>query len=279
MVKRDVERLFQNYQYGEAGRQVYDFFWNEFADWYLEIAKLQLAKGDLVAYSTARQLVQVLDTCLRLLHPFTPFVTEEIWGHLKSASMEVDPPIYPFDQPKWEEALIIARWPEPTPANPWQDQVIADFSLVMDVVRAIRNLRAEKNINPKQRIPATMIAGEQTSILQKQSATISALARLDPDKLIIQETLADKPADHVALVIGAVEVYLPITTLVDTAEQRARLEKDLAETNSQIERLQALLAGPFKDKAPANVVEKEEIKLLNYQQKAEKIKSQLASMT
>jgi valyl-tRNA synthetase len=277
-VKRDVDRLFQNYQYGEAGRQIYDFFWSEFADWYLEIAKLQLAKGGLVAYATARQLVQVLDACLRLLHPFTPFVTEEIWGHLKAASADLNPPIYPFDHPEWEEALIIARWPEPTPANPWEQQVIDDFSNVMDVIRAIRNLRAEKHINPKQRIPAIIAAGELTSVLQKQSATISTLARLDPDNFTIQETLTEKPEDHVALVIGSIEVYMPISTMVDNAEQRARLEKDLAETMSQIERLETLLAGPFKDKAPANVVEKERNKLINFQQKAEKIKSQLSSL-
>ena len=83
---RDVERLFQNYQYGEAGRQIYEFFWNEFADWYVEIAKLQLAQDDRMAFTTARNLVHVLDTCLRLLHPFTPFVTEEIWGRLKAAA-------------------------------------------------------------------------------------------------------------------------------------------------------------------------------------------------
>lgn len=78
---RDVERLFGNYQYGEAGRQIYDFFWSEFADWYLEIAKLQLNAGGDRAFYTARTLVWILDICLRMLHPFTPFVTEELWGH------------------------------------------------------------------------------------------------------------------------------------------------------------------------------------------------------
>ncbi len=83
---RDVDRLFGSYQYGEAGRQIYEFFWSEFADWYIEIAKLQLAeKGDRAFY-TAQILVQVLDTCLRLLHPFTPYVTEALWGHLKSSA-------------------------------------------------------------------------------------------------------------------------------------------------------------------------------------------------
>ena len=101
---RDVERLFQNYQYGEAGRQIYDYFWNEFADWYLEIAKLQLVEGGFRAYATARNLVQVLDTCSRMLHPFTPFVTEEIWGHLKAAAEEVNPPFLPLHGSTWEEA-------------------------------------------------------------------------------------------------------------------------------------------------------------------------------
>ena len=81
---RDVERLFAVHQYGEAGRQIYDFFWGEFADWYVEIAKLQLAEGGDRAFYTAQTLARVLDTCLRLLHPFTPFVTEELWGHLKA---------------------------------------------------------------------------------------------------------------------------------------------------------------------------------------------------
>ena len=112
----DVERLFQNYQYGEAGRQIYDFFWSEYADWYLEIAKLQLAEGGARAYATSRNLVQVLDTCLRMLHPFTPFVTEEIWGHLRGALK--DSPLASVTE-DWPEALIIAKWPEPRDLVHW----------------------------------------------------------------------------------------------------------------------------------------------------------------
>jgi valyl-tRNA synthetase len=88
-VIREVERLFASHQYGEAGRQVYDFFWADFADWYLEIAKLQLAEGGDRAHATAHTLARVLDTCLRLLHPFTPYVTEEMWGHLKRTCQEL----------------------------------------------------------------------------------------------------------------------------------------------------------------------------------------------
>jgi valyl-tRNA synthetase len=276
---RDVERLFQNYQYGEAGRQIYDFFWNEFADWYVEIAKLQLLEGNRMAYTTARNLVQVLDTCLRLLHPFTPFVTEEIWGHLKKAAGELKKPIYPSHGAGWEQALIIARWPEPTPENPWEAQAIADFTLIMELVRAIRNLRAEKNVDPKQKIPVTLVGGNRTAVLQRQATTIAALARLDPEQTTILEHLVEKPEGHIALVVGQIEAYLPLAELVDPAEQRARLEKDLSEATNQIERLEALLAGPFADKAPANVVENERHKLADYQAKAEKITIQLAALS
>jgi valyl-tRNA synthetase len=276
---RDVERLFQNYQYGEAGRQVFDFFWNEFADWYLEIAKLQLAEGDRMASSTARNLVQVLDTCLRLLHPFTPFVTEEIWGYVKSASLELQQPIYPNHGAEWEKALIIAHWPTPQPANPLDEQAIEDFSLVMELVRAIRNLRAEKKVNPRLSIPATVVGGQRTAVLQRQSTTIASLARLDPQKLTILEDLVEKPEGTIALVVGPVEAYLPLADMVDPEEQRSRLENELAESTGQIQRLETLLAGPFSEKAPSEVVEKERQKLAEYIDKADKIKSQLENIS
>jgi valyl-tRNA synthetase len=279
ILTRDVERLFQNYQYGEAGRQIYDFFWNEFADWYVEIAKLQLLEGDRMAYTTARTLVQVLDTCLRWLHPFTPFVTEEIWGHIKKAASELKKPIVPSHGYGWEQALIVARWPEPTPANPWEAQTIADFTLIMELVRAIRNLRAEENIDPKQKIPLTLVGGDRTAVLQRQATTIAALARLDPEQITILERLVGKPEGHIALVVGQIEAYLPLAELVDPAEQRARLGKDLSEASNQIERLETLLAGPFAEKAPANVVENERHKLADYQAKAEKITIQLAALS
>ena len=276
---RDVDRLFQNYQFGEAGRQVYDFFWNEFADWYVEIAKLQLREGEQMAFTTARNLVHVLDTCLRLLHPFTPFVTEEIWGHLKNAATMLKKPIHPVHNSSWEKALIVAQWPEPSSENPWEAQAVADFTLVMELVRSIRNLRAEKNVNPKQRIAAVLVGGEQTAVLEHQKTNIASLAWLDPAQTVIYENMGEKPDNHIALVVNQVEVYLPLAELVDPGEQRERLEKDLAEARAQIERLQALLASPFAEKAPPNVVEKERLKLQDYQDKAEKIQSQLAKLS
>ncbi len=145
-VVRDVERLFGGHQYGEAGRQIYDFFWSEFADWYLEISKLQMSEGGDRAYYTAKTLVDILDGCLRLLHPFVPFVTEELWGHLRNACQSH---VAHFTPNKgWKESLMIADWPASEPAGKTDGKVIDQFSLIMDLVRSIRNYRTEKNIAP-----------------------------------------------------------------------------------------------------------------------------------
>ncbi len=273
---RDVERLFQNFQYGEAGRQIYDFMWGDFADWYLEIAKLQVDEGGPRAKKTAGTLVQVLDMILRLLHPFTPFVTEELWGHLKEAARDVSPEFGPAEG--WEEALIVARWPEPRPEADWEAGKTADFSLVQEIVRAIRNLRSEKNVQPGRRIPAVLAGGENLPVLQDQAAALAALAQLDPQQLSMVAGLDEKPDGHIALVVGPVEVYLPLAGLVDPQEERARLQKDLAEASSQIERLEKLLASPFAQKAPEAVVQKERDKLAAYQETAEKISAQLEAL-
>jgi len=270
---RDVERLFQNYQYGEAGRQIYEFFWSEFADWYLEIAKLQLAEGGDRAFYTAYTLVRVLDLSLRLLHPFTPFVTEELWGHLKRAGSAHSDELAPKDG--WEAALIVARWPEPRDKEDWEAEKAVDFSLIVDVVRAIRNLRSEKNVKPDRRIPALLVSEEHAAVLEHQSNTIAALARLDRESMTVLKSLDEKPEGHIALVVSSVEVYLPLAGLVDISEERARLEKDLAETQSQIDRLEKLLSSPFAEKAPKAVVQKERDKLAGFQETAEKLRTQL----
>jgi valyl-tRNA synthetase len=272
---RDVERLFQTYQYGEAGRQIYEFFWGDFADWYVETAKLQLNQGGQVALNTANNLVRLLDTSLRLLHPFTPFITEELWGHLKGAVGQ-SPLAGLFAD--WPEALIVAPWPEPRPEEGWEAGKIADFAVVQEVVRAIRNLRSEKDVKPGRRIPAILVSLAAASVLRQQAASIAALAGLDASKLQILESIPAKPEGHIALVVGSVEIFLPLTGLVDASEERLRLGKDLAEAQSQVERLATLLSGSFAEKAPAAVVQKERDKLAAFQATAEKVRNQLANL-
>jgi len=279
-LRQSVKRLFDNYQYGEAGRQIYDFFWSEFADWYLEVAKLQLAEGGDRAFYTADVLVSVLDTCLRLLHPFTPFLTEELWGHLRTACLDHGSKIGLEDvmEGNWPSALIVAPWPEPQPEEGWEAQAISDFELLQEIVRSIRNVRAEKNVKPGTRIPAIFAAGENTAGLQAQTTTLATLARLNEAQLSVHESLPEKPEGHVALVVGSVEIYLPLVEMIDTSEELDRLNKELAEAENQVVRLEKLLNSPFAEKAPPNVVQGERDRLAGFKETADKLKEQIKGL-
>jgi valyl-tRNA synthetase len=273
---RDVDRLFTNYQYSEAGRQIYEFFWGEFADWYLEIAKLQLDEGGDRAWLTAWKMAFILDTCLRLLHPFTPYVTEELYGILKDACQDLPSRYAPKDG--WEKALIIAQWPEPPTKISEEDQVVEDFSAIMDLVRAIRNLRSERRVEPARQIAAIIIGGELTDLLISSRQAIAVLAKLDPDQLQIHPSLASTPPESVPLVVGPIEAYLPLAGMVDPAAEKTRLTKELDEINQQVKRIEELLAGPFSDRAPEEVVRKERKKLASLQDSANKISGQLEGL-
>lgn len=269
---RDVERQFQNFQYGQAGEQIYDFLWGDFADWYVEIAKQELNEGGPRAARAADTLARVFDITMRLLHPFTPFVTEEIWGHLKSAILES--PISNIAK-DWPDALIVAKWPEPRQAEGWEADKIADFELIQEIVRAIRNLRAEKNVAPSKKIAASISAGDKADLLNEQSKVIASLAGLEHSLFTIHSSLNDKPAESAVLVVGSVEIFLPLAGMVDLASEKSRLEKELKEAESHIQRLENLLNGDFAQKAPPALVQKERDKLAAYKDTAEKIKAQL----
>ncbi len=273
---RDVERLFQNYQYGEAGRQIYDFFWGDFADWYVEIAKLQLAQGGDLAFYTALTLTRVLDLSLRMLHPFIPFITEELWGHLKDAAKACSNHLAPGGS--WPEALIVAPWPEPRQDEGWEAEKVASFITLQEVVRAIRNLRSEKNVKPGRQIPAILASKTHVDVLKELFTPITALAQLDSSSTKILEQVDGKPEGHITLIVGPVEIYLPLAGLIDIQEEQARLEKELAGAQAQIERLQNLLSGAFAQKAPPDVVQKERDKLAAFQDTAAKLQEQLQAM-
>lgn len=271
---RSAESLFQGFQYGEAGRQVYEFFWTEFADWYLEIAKLQTAQGGDRAFYTAQLMTWTMEACLRLLHPFTPFITEEIYSHLRRGCQAHSSQLTPLEG-IWPQALIVAPWPEPLEEEGWEEKSIADFSLIQEIVRSIRNLRSEKNVKPAQRIPAILVSASQHNLLQEQAAVLAALAGLDSSALQISAALPGKPAGHIALVVGPAEIYLPLAGLVDAEGEKSRLEKDLTQIQAQIERLEKLLASSFAEKAPPAVVQKEREKLAGYLESAARLRRQI----
>ena len=267
-----VNNLFETYQFGEAGRQVYEFLWNDFADWYLEASKRQLAEGGDRAAYTAIILADVLGLMLRVLHPFTPFVTEALYGYLKDACLSNqfirDP------EREWEEHLIIARWPERMAQEEWEDGAIKDFELVQKNVREIRNQRSELKVEPGKAIDSILVSEAKAEFLQKNRHLLVDLAGLNEDNLQI---LATKPATDglTVLVIEDIEVYLDLSGSGDTEVDRERLEKELKETESQIERLEKLLASSFAQKAPEKVVQAEREKLDGYRASAIKIRERL----
>lgn len=239
---------------------------------------MEIAKGQLQRAASREQtvttLARVLDVCLRLLHPFTPFVTEELWGHLRNAINESPISNLAVD---WPEALIVAKWPEPRGTEGWEESKVADFTLVQEIVRAIRNLRAEKNSPLSRKLPAVIVGGAKTELLKSQADVIASLAGLDITKLSINGTLASKPDGAATLVVGAVEIHIPLAGMVDESAERERLAKELADAESQIARLEKLLASDFANKAPAAVVAKEREKLAAFRETAEKLKVQLGT--
>ncbi|MFN2141810.1 MAG: class I tRNA ligase family protein, partial [Candidatus Promineifilaceae bacterium] len=250
-----ADRLMDAYQYGEAGRQIYDFLWSEFADWYVELAKVQLNQGGSRAWTTLSVLRQVLDESLRLLHPYIPFVTEETWQQLKEAYVEAGIGIEPAGG--WPEALIIAGWPRP---GVRYDEEKNDFVQLQELVRGIRAARAENNVEPARRILATIAAGEKAPFYEAQRDILSFLARLDEEKLSVVQTAA-APDDVLTITLGDVTCYLPLAGMVDLEQERNRLTRELDDLNREIARVSGLLSGPFAEKAPQQVVQKERDKL------------------
>lgn len=272
VVTADANRLMDNYLFGEAGRQIYDFLWGDFADWYVELAKVQLGQDRATAWTTLSVLQRVMDQSLRLLHPFIPFVTEETWQQMQQAYTDADLGIAPAAG--WPEALIIAGWPQPGETFP---QAAADFELLRELVGNIRAARAENNVAPGKRIAAILAAGDKKAFFEAQRPVLVFLARLDEEKLQIVETAA-APEQVFTVSLGHITCYLPLAGMVDLEKEKERIDKELAEVEEQIERVTKLLAGPFSEKAPAPVVQKERDKLTRLQASHQELTERLAAL-
>jgi valyl-tRNA synthetase len=261
-----------SYQFGEAGRQAYEFLWGDFADWYVEIAKVQLGEGDTRAWTTLWVLRHVLDQALRLLHPYIPYVTEAVWQEMKRAYEAADLGITPDGG--WGAALILADWPTGGYHNP---AGAADFERVRDLVRAIRAARSEYNVPAGRWIAALIPAGAKAPFLAEQRAILTSLARLDDTHLTITGSAA-APDQAITLALGDITCYLPLAGLVDLDAEKERLGKELADLATQIERVNKLLDSPFAQKAPAAVVQKERDKLAQLQASHNELTTRLGSL-
>jgi len=276
---RDVNRLFEGYQFGEAGRQIYDFFWGEFADWYIETSKIQMNEGGDRAFYTAWTLVRVLDRCLRMLHPFTPFVTEELWGHLKSACTAKSEFFNPEDG--WADSLIIAQWPRSKLEEDWEVSAVEIFTKgTMEHTKAFRLLKTTSKLSVNQPVDAAIVVNkENQSFIDAQLAYIQHLAKVRNLKIYNE---IPNPVEYQKYPTESIPstgsmAFLVFEESAIIEDMSRKLKNDLAEANFQIARLETLLASDFVKKAPANVVEKEREKLSGYKAAVQKIKEQLGN--
>lgn len=279
---RQITQMLDDYQLGEAGKALQEFVWSDYCDWYIEAAKTGLRSEDQATHnatlSTARY---VLDGTLRLLHPYMPFLTEELWQHLHGW------PAQDESMQAGEKSIIVAAWPE---AGEIDERAERDFELVIDIIREIRNARAEavrdapENIKKDmigRRIEAYIAGGSRTAMLQEEADTIARLARLDPGRFHIAEKLSpeQRPEKATTLVIGETEVVLPLAGLVDLDSERRRLQQEADAAQAEIERTEKLLANEqFVSKARPEVVQRERDKISAAQERLGKLRERLGSM-
>jgi valyl-tRNA synthetase len=271
----EVTGMFDSYQYSEAGRRINDFLWSEFCDWYIEACKIRLYDGETPDALGARAraqatLVSVLEQSLRLLHPYMPFVTEEIWQHLKAA--------WPGGQ-GWAESLMITRWPQVDGAR-IDDDAEGDMALLMDLIRQVRNARAEFDVTPGKPIPAIVAGGAKVETLQAQRGLLTFLAKMDDKQLTLMRRLDEKPKKAVALVAAeGVEAYLPLAGLIDLEQEIARLQKAIAEATGEIRRAEGMLANQsFLAKAPPHVVQQQRDRLAEQQERRTRLEARLQAL-
>ena len=268
-VAAQVDRFMQNYQFGEAQRTIHDFFWNEYADWYIEMAKIRLRSAEENGNSPLPYLAYVLERVLRLLHPFMPFVTEEIWQTLKER--------VPGD-PDAPNALIIAEYPTADTAF-YDDEAEDEIALVMETVRSIRNLRAEFRIQQHQRIEAVLDLPEDEAVAEAETDSIKMLARVEPLKFGAGNNGAAS-SNSVSLVLSKGVITVPLGGLVDLDKERERLREEIEEIERNRERLTVRLSDErFLSRAPAEVVERERERLATIEERKDRAEDVLSRLS
>jgi valyl-tRNA synthetase len=242
----DVDRLMQAYNYGEAARQIQDFVWSEFADWYVEIAKAQLDGDERRQLLTREVLYTVLEGSLRLLHPFMPFVTEEAWQYL-TGRIVLDTAA---------DSIMLAGYPQPD-ATLLDEVAERSLQMAKDIVVGIRNIRSEYKVEPGKYIGVTIVSPHHDA-LSEQRELLARLARLNLDELSVVATLANRSKAAATVVIGDIEVFVPLAGLIDLDAERQRLTKELTAAQIDAERRRTRLADEtFVGKAPVAIVQRE----------------------
>ncbi|MDY4026315.1 MAG: valine--tRNA ligase [Enterococcus avium] len=257
-----VTSLFDQFEFGEAGRQLYNFMWDDFCDWYIEMSKEILYGEDEEAKQTTKSiLVYVLDQTLRLLHPIMPFVTEEIWAKI----------------PHTGESLVVADYPVVHPE--YDDKTAAKgMEVLKELIRSVRNIRAEVN-TPLSKPITLLIKTNDQKIDEFLIENTSYIERFcNPEELVIASDITAPDLAMSAVLTGA-EIYLPLAGLINIEEEIKRLEKELAKWNGEVKRVQGKLANErFVANAPENVVAEERAKEKDYLEKQAAVQERIESL-
>jgi valyl-tRNA synthetase len=253
----EVDALIERFEFGKACEALYHFAWDEFCDWYLELAKVPLASGDEAAASRTRAVLGfVLDQMLRLLHPVMPFVTDELWCALTG-----------------EDSVMMAAWPTFEFTDPTAESEVGSL---MRLVTEIRQFRSGQGLRPGQRVPARL-AGIEATPLAAHEESIRALLRLT----VPEHTGAgDGFTASASLLAEGVTVQLDLAGTVDVAAERKRLERDLAAARKEAQSMTAKLGNEaFTAKAPADVIEKSRARLAAAEADVARLESRLATLS
>ncbi|MBU2535893.1 MAG: valine--tRNA ligase [Chloroflexi bacterium] len=263
-----VSSLINEFQLGEALRQIHDFLWSEYCDWYIEFAKIRL-RPDSDLPSPLPVLIHVLDTSLRLLHPYMPFVTEELWQNLKRSLPD-----------GWQEAesVMIAAYPE---ANKKAVDREAErvMETIIEIVRAIRNARAHHGVESNRWVEAQIYADKLTTSIVPYSETIQMLARARPVVFLKQRDEGASRKESLVSVLKEAEVIIPMSSMFDLETEKKRLQKEIDQSQVEMDRLKARLDNQeFLAKAPKSVIDKERQKLYTIIDRLERLKEQISKL-
>ncbi len=257
-----VTELFEKFEFGEAGRLLYRFIWDDFCDWYIEMSKETLAGDDEAAKLTTRSiLVYVLDNTLRLLHPIMPFVTEEIWQSV----------------PHVGESLVVATYPTVHPEQ-MDEKAAEEMEFLMDFIRSVRTVRNEMNtpLSKPINIIAKVSDAAHYAILKENESYIARFS--NPEEFVYGEDV-EAPSDAVTSVITGAEIYLPLAGLINIEDEIARLEKEAEKLQQEVDRVEKKLSNEkFVAKAPEAVVEAERAKGADYQAQREAVLERIATL-
>ena len=256
----EVNDSLHNFELGEAQQKLYDFIWDEYCDWYIEMAKIRLRSGS--EPSPLPILAHVLERTLRLLHPFMPFITEEIWQNLQSVLPQ---------EGELPESIMVAAYPQ-ADGTRRDSRAEEEISLVMRTIRAVRNARAQLRIPANQQLEALVEANGQQRAIEEEAEVIRTLSRVEPLHVLSKDSSRDSSAKGIALVVDPLVVRLPLEGVVDLAAEAQRLRKDRDDCLRNLDRVSALVSNPdFRAKAKPDVVENEEERLRSLNERKQRL--------